>query len=649
MSETAENEESGLGSLALGRGLRLLQVELIKESGEQEVFDLSLSPVTFITGPRNSSKTTTLKVVDYCFGSGHTPSHALGPAIEAKYQAVAVEISIDGHFHRLVRDFRQGHRTKVAVDGTEIDVQELSRWMLQQLGWPSLTIPKGVNPSTARDQIALSFRAMLRHIYRREDSWTEFAAREEEYYRRAVVSLFLGFAPQRYESAAFDLGRAVRKLAEEQAAYREASETARATILTLTRQLGLPAVIDVESLQSVRVELERNLRNANTIRDSIARAAAEAAAGAEVEFGVDTELASHLEMSTQDVAEGAGRLSSLRVVLAEHRRSHDNVRGEIQRLQRLEDSLDVFEQLPVRTCPACEQAIADREHTHGDCYVCGQEVTEDIRRRRADREVRALQSELDDITEAIQRTEIEEVAVTRAYADADAIRVHLTKRLQDSRVVALAPFMAQLEDAATAIGRIRQQIVALPALGSILAREGFAAKNVVAAEREYERLRNLADEESRQATDASTRCAQFADSMNDFLANFNDRVWVGSQITISASDLTFYAATGTWDAKLGAEARVLFFLAYSYALIRLSALDDSRVCPPGVLLLDNPYQQDVSDDVIRDALRLIGEAAVAAGAQVIVAQSRSAAGINVAHQEIRMTKIYDDRPAVEGR
>jgi len=627
--------------LSLGRGLRILRIELVLESGEVEAFDLGRSPVTFITGERNSSKTTTLKVVDFCFGGRKSAERALGPAVTSAYQAVAVEITTNGVRHRLVREFRHGSKTKIRIDGQPHEISEISDWVLGALGWPVLHIPLGVNPSTATQETPLGFRALLRHIYRREASWTEFASQEEEFLRRAVVSLFLGFAPQRYESATFELGQAVRTLGQAEATHREALEGTHRTVSQLTRELNLPSIMDANGLTNARGLLELQLRTTVATRDAITKSAESAALSADAEAGADSEVPARLQELSLDVEEGSHRLAQLRVVLSEHRKSAETVDGEIQRLARLRDSVGVFEQIPVRVCPACEQAVDASGHDHPGCYVCGQEVTIDMRQARAEREMRALRAELSDLREVVERTEAELAGAVQAQSRAEGERARLTAQLQDRRRSALAPFMAQLEDSSVEIGRLRQQMAALPALAAIFERTEKTLEAVDVARGEVDRLRKISDDEARISSDAAKRCEQFADFMNAFLEQMPaDGTWIGLPVTISSEDVAFFVGTGHWDSKLGAETKVLFFLAYTYALVRLAGLDDARVCAPGVLLLDNPYQQGIPSDEVERALNIIGEAAHATGSQVVVTQTRSAQFFEFGHEEIHMPKVY---------
>ena len=627
--------------LQLGRGLRILRVQLVQATGEIEEYDLSRAAMTILTGPRNSSKTTTLKVIDYCLGDDQSVTQKLGAAIEEKYVSVSLDIAIDGKRHQLTRDFDFGRRGRILVDDEDLAVGELSDWLLQRLGWPQLVIPLGINPSTATQQTPLTFRAVLRHIYRREDSWTEFASKEQEFLRRAVVSLLLGLAPSRYETAEYDLGRALRDLAAAEAVYRDVLASTDESVRAVVTQLSLPPIIDSNSLVGARTELRRQLTAAQAEKDALTQAAAAAAHPTEPTPGLDPTLPQRLEEAAADAAAAAEQAASLRRVVAEHQRSRDLVLADVDRLHRLVDAVDIFDDLPVRICPACEQKVdPSRAHDHATCYLCTQPVSGDVRKRRAEREQRALAAELDDLSGALARAETDLDRARIAEGRATEQRAHLARRLHDERVTKLAPFMAALEDAATQIGKTKQQLASLPALETILARRNSADRAVEVARGEVERLTGLAVADARMSSDAAERCGALADSMNEFLAGFQGRGWVDGLVTISTDNLTFYVGTRPWDQQLGAEARVLFFLAYSFGLLHLEADLNSRGCPPGVLLLDNPYQQGLPPNVVEDAVNRLASAATQHSVQVILTQARSTSGITAPHAEIVMPDEY---------
>jgi hypothetical protein len=636
------NDAPSPARLILGRGLRLLSLRMIQRTGELETYDFGNAAFTILTGPRNSSKTTTLKVIDYCLGNRSSAAEALGASIEEKYQQVQLDLAIDGVRHRHTRTFEHGLRGLIVIDDDlRIPVEEWSNWMLQSLGWPTLSIPLGRNAATATQLTPLTFRSMLRHIYRREDSWTEFAYKEEEYLRRAVISMFLGFAAHRYETANYELGRAQRKLAAAEAVYRDICINTDESVQALVQQLTLPPILGVQALEGVRRELQHRLVSAQSERQALTARAEDAVRPTDDVPGLDPALPFELEAASEEAADAAQRVAALRKVIEEHVHSRALVEADIARLHRMIDAVELFNELPVRICPVCEQHVdPNRPHGHGECYLCGQVVSEDIRRRRAEREERALRGELDDLDDVIAHTRDDLLKAEAVEAQAAQNRTRIAYALHDERVARLAPFMAALEDVATEIGRIEKQIAAIPALEAMFSRCTAAGKAEATAREEMERLTHIVVNERRDQSAIMERCATFAERMNEFVKAFQTRAWVEGGIAISADDLTFYVGTRPWDDTLGAEARVLFFMAYCYALLHLDHDFGRRACPPGVLLLDNPYQQGVRIGVVAEAISRLGDAANRNGVQLILTQSRSAANLTMPHSEIRMGKEY---------
>lgn len=630
--------------LNLGRGLRIVEVKLVQNTGEIERYDFSRAAATVLKGPRNSSKTTTLQVINYCLGGRRNIAQAISAPVEEKYAAFVVKVSINGHLHELRRESAYGSRGRIFVnDDVNMAAEELSDWLLSRLGWPSLAIPQGTNPATATSLTPLTFRSLIRHIYRREDSWTEFAYKEEEYLRRAVISLFLGFAPSRYESVEYELGRARHGLASAEAVYADVLNSTTDAVEALTAQLGLPPISDPDSLGTVEAELRGRLEAAQTEREDLTTTAAQAAAREDVSDtpGLNSQLPGEFERASAESASAAELVANLSRVVSEYIHSQSLVQADMARLRRLMDATDVFDEVPVKVCPACEQEVdASAHHDERSCYLCRQPVSGDVARRRAEREERALDAELLEIEDALSRTEAELEQARRAGDAASARRTELGRQLHDKRASTLAPFMAALEDVAKDIGHIEQQLASIPAIKTILDRRVLAANAVEAAETEVQRLEGIATNEVRTASMASRRCGIFADMMNDFLRENKAAQWKEGGVTIASEELTFYVGTRPWNEDLGGESRVLFFLAYSYALLSLSLNQSGEVCAPGLLMLDNPYQQGLPARIVHGALNQIAGAAIAYGAQVIVTQPHDQESINAQHDEILMRRVY---------
>jgi hypothetical protein len=118
---------------------------------------------TAIIGPRNSSKTTTLKMIDFCLGDSDTVENALGSAVAETYVALELTILAGDEEHLILRalDRSFGQLTKVVVDGMPLETREFQSWIMTQLHWPELYIPRGRVARYATERVPLTFRSVF--------------------------------------------------------------------------------------------------------------------------------------------------------------------------------------------------------------------------------------------------------------------------------------------------------------------------------------------------------------------------------------------------------------------------------------------------------------------------------------------------------
>ncbi|WP_406405327.1 hypothetical protein [Streptomyces sp. NBC_01643] len=609
------------------RGIRIAKVRLILHSGEVEEYAFDTTKLNILLGVRNSSKTTTLRVIDYCLGDRGTPVKALNAAVVDKYQALSVEVRINGRPYAITRNLTRGSLSKVYIDDAELTADAFSDWILAELGWPNLNIPLGLNPATAPSLTPLSFRNTLRHIYRDEGSWISFANKEQEFMRQAVVSQLLGYAPRRYgeRRQEYDLACATRQLDEAQSADRQAGESSLQAVTAISHSLNLPLARSTSQIADARNEVATALAAVRRRRQDLTTQIAAIEAGNAEEggapVGYDTaltaayqELAGRLKQATDDT-------TGLREVLAEHQRSARMVEAEIRRMERLSTSIEVFDALPVRMCPACEQDVdPQREHPVDACHLCFQPVDDDKRLRRAKVEIRSLESELEDLEEVIRRTTEDLGASEAAQRDLESQHAAHAQRLNAERAAQLAPFMAELENLAAAAARLEHKLTAFPAIGEILQKRDVTRQALHVAEQRVLEVKNRPRGDQASTLTASERCERFANRMNDFLAPYRSNLWVTSNVSIRDTDLTFYVGSRPWHDALGAASKVLFFLAYSYATLYLAQDLDQDCAFPGCLILDNPYQQGIDEHIVMRVLTTIAQAAEETGTQVISTQ-----------------------------
>jgi hypothetical protein len=633
------------------KGLRVESVTLVHSSGEMDTYAFNTAGLSVLSGVRNSSKTTTLKAIDYCLGNRDSPTEALKAAVADEYVEVSIELTLNGTPTEIRRSLQHGRQNKVVLNGDEFPVGEFSDRILHKLGWPTLSIPKGIQATTATELTPLTFRSLLRHIYRNEDSWTQFADKEQEFLRRAVISYLLGFAPTRYSNHDFELAAAQRRLATAQAAEREVHDSTDRSVAAVCENLQLPTPRSEQQVNSIRTDLRTELDAVVRQRSQLTREVEQLVAGRQegdagaVNHGYDATLSRQYEQATQRLTSTAETVAGLEQVLTAYKQSHNTVRAEIARMERLLASVDVFDSLPVRLCPACEQKIdIHRDHPEGTCYVCTQPVTEDQRRRRGELEKRSLIAEADDLQEVIARTSHDLDHARVDHQHAQSTHQDIARQLNVERAARLAPFMARLEEMAAQTATLEQKLMALPAIEQMLARKTTATQTSQAAQDRLNRLKQQLDETPTTGRNPIDRCALFADRMNEFLNRHRDDVWVAGNVAISVDDLTFYVGTRPWNQVLGAEARVLFFLAYSRALLLLAQDLGDDGPYPGLLMLDNPFQQGIASEVVHEVLRDIANAAEATGAQVISTQAVPVPRLTPEIEQIFMPNTYIGEP-----
>jgi hypothetical protein len=593
-------------------GLRILELDLIRPEGTSDAMNFA-APMTLIRGPRNSSKTTTLKMLDFCLGDGDSATRALGARVAASYLALELTISCHGREHHLNRALSRevGPLGRIVVDGRlELLPRELDDWLLDQLGWPLLMIPLGRDPQRATRLQPLTFRSLLRHIYRREHSWLEFATKEEEYLRRGVISFFLGLAESRYSGEDYRLGEVEREVEALGAAVREAGESAAATLQAFTDQFRLPPVA-INQLDVLEGQLGLELSQLTRSREQLASEVQSLA-------GYDPELGSRYEEINAELEKAHRLTAELGETLDGYSHAVKLLDGEQERLKRLVTSIEAFADLPVRLCPACEQSVdPTRSSDENHCYLCDQEVTLDVRQRRAAAEERAIEQERMDLRDVMGRTERELASARLRIADLENSRAEVAAQLNNRRASLLAPFVAQLEAASAAEATIRQQLAAVPVMRQVLARRTELERELAQAHQRLDLARREYADRHVDTQESARRCVVLANRMNKFLSSMTVEPWGMGEISLTPQEMTFYAGRQTWDQALGAESKVLFFFAYSYALLYLHSDLPGQSPAPGLMILDNPYQQGISDDVIAEALDRFSTTARELGVQVI--------------------------------
>jgi len=150
--------------------------------------------VNLLVGPPNTGKTKWLRTLDHLLGDPDSIEAGFEEHIIEKYDAAAVELFVGEERMFVERRWKEaGSKTKVFVDGVDMGAREFQHLLLQKLGTPLLHFPKG-NPMSGQTWPELSWRMLLRHIYRQQRFWGGLADQQPEGEQHACLLQFLGLA-----------------------------------------------------------------------------------------------------------------------------------------------------------------------------------------------------------------------------------------------------------------------------------------------------------------------------------------------------------------------------------------------------------------------------------------------------------------------
>lgn len=610
--------------LSIGRLERRLS------SGSQE--SLELGPgVNLIVGRPNTGKTKWLQTLDYLLGDpGENPFEGtVEEGLAEKYGAAGAELAVGEERLWVERRWREpGAKTKVFVDGQDMQTREFQQWLLDRLGIPLLSFPKG-NPFSGQTWPELSFRMLLRHIYRQQRFWSSLADQQPDGEQHACLLQFLGLAERLYTE---EYGRLVQlkmdveRLRARREQYKQTLDDLAREVLSeagLSLGANLTTVSAAEHRLTEEIELlrQRRLAMIQGARDQVVVPKDRVRVGrlAEERASVFASLEG-LRHRAKAVAE---RLDQVRVYRSE-------LGDEMDRISRAEDAGAILADLKVTHCPACDQPVSDAAPSSEQCFLCHQRlpdgpIIEELGavRLRFERDRLADESkEADQLADVLQRD---------ASRVAEQIRVaeEQLRTLENELVPARQAVAALIQGEVSAIdmelGQLSERQRQLGRIGVAVGRGQELTERIEAIEREIEPLQERVNEMVR-ATDFDAAASHLEDGMNAYLAAINavrPGVWRHSRVAlnVSASGFTVRIGAKRWQAALGGTDSLYFLMAYHYGLLTLS--DKSDMHYPGVSIIDVPAEmsgeavEDKENFIVQPFIDLLGRDEYR-GAQLVI-------------------------------
>jgi hypothetical protein len=630
-----------------GKYINIIWVSRTLSTGVLE--EISFLPgVNLMVGLPNTGKTKWLETIDYLLGdTGEAPYSEQGDEnadLLEKYAEASMILTLAGERMHVTRKWNEpGIKSKVLVDGSSMAAADFQQEILQRLEIPAVNFPKG-NPMSGQTWPSLSFRIMLRHMYRQQRFWSGLVDLQSDPEQHAALLQFLGIADKVFTN---DYGKLIQlRIEAEKLRSRRDSYSSTLNELALDVFSEPELTVDVNE-QTVRDAAERLQRKQDELLRARTEVLASGLAGLEKNNRSMVESLTEKRVGLVSEIESLGsRQSQAEDRFKEIRSYAKSLQDELDRLQRAEDAGGVLADLKVTHCPACDQSVStDAQHQHGDCFLCHQPVpigidTDELGSLRIKYEKGRIESEQREAQELLSslHEELTGLQTTRNLIS-DEIRA-LDLRLAPARQ-SLSPL---IQDSVSSIdmelGEFAERQRHLTKLGDAVDAGRRLSERIQALENEMEPLKKSV-EAATESADFDGAASKLADGMNAYLSAVNalrPKTWKHSRVNVLLNRSSFSVRVGSkkWRAALGGTDSLYLLMAYHYGLLALSTRKECNF--PGLVIIDFPGEfagesvKDIDNFVVQPFIDLSNRADMA-GTQVIIT-GPSFAGLEVAHREL---------------
>jgi energy-coupling factor transporter ATP-binding protein EcfA2 len=550
--------------------------------------------VNVIVGEKDVGKTTWLKMLDYLMGSTDRPEEEFGEDPANRYQAVQATVRIGQEEFELERRWHEaGNRTKVFANGEAIHDEEFSEFLLTKLGIPLIHFPRG-SPYADRGWPKLSWRMLLRHVYRQERFWGDFAERQLPSEQHACLAQFLGVAEILYPAKFGDLIQRQKELNKLQAQKESYTTLLHAIATELVSQRELSVAVTQESIKDSEDRLTQELGGLKHRREEILSAIKKrqkAETGAR--FLDMQEQRRNLAIQREELLDQRAKVTKRRSDLSQY---VEVLNAELGRIARLKSSGQLLADLKVTQCPVCDQEITPDEG-QDVCYLCARPLPRNdgdlgAALKRVGFEEDQMREEAAELHELIGQLTEEEKAVELELERTAATIRQLEGDLAPAQQLAEAMIPPDLSILDQEAGRIREQLEQLRRVRQALELQNELNEKIRALEVSEAQLSKEINEQL-PAIDFAALSQTMEDGMNNYLNAINAgglKRWDHGRISFAFRERDFQVRVKgrRWDTQIGATSQALVLFAYHYGLMSLVAA--SRFNYPGLVIIDFPVQ-----------------------------------------------------------
>jgi len=586
--------------------LIILEAARGPESGKEDRLQFSTG-VNVIVGPPNTGKSKWLRMIDFLLGSKNNAAESFGEDLAEKYETVSAAVRIGDSEFVLERRWKQpGATTKIFVNDEAYTLVEFYEFLMSELEIPIVHFPQG-NPYGPRSWPELSWRSLLRHLYRRQHFWSDLADNQPDSEQHAALLQFLGLGTKLFSSDYQELVANQKRIVQLQTTkdqFVDMLQRVSQEILT-EKEVGVaitPQSI-AQALDRILLEIsELEDKRAALIGKSIEKATNPKNGNEVGSTSVIEELSRKLAQLNIDRERTVNEITDSETRLDELRSYRKSVIDERGRMGRAVEAGDIIADLKVTNCPVCDQEIISRENNI-DCYLCHRPMPRAdnnlVGRQRLEFELEQLEGEILETDELISHLSDNWDSLKRRLDEIDS-QVRLTQdSLRPTRVAVSSILPPDLHLIDLEIGRLQERREQLLRIQRTLHQRENLSDEIQQIEDALIDLEQKVLEQSR-GIEFERLGDRMGDVMNDYLNQISESAetsWTQGKVSFRINEKRSDVRVGgePWRAKLGGSLTNIFLLAYHYSLLSLTKFSECNY--PGLLLLDFPAEIEESTSV----------------------------------------------------
>jgi len=565
---------------------RRLLVRRVKVTGKK-CFEVGFrNGVNFITGDNGSGKTTILTAIDY--GLGKKDSKFV-PEIQDQSEYIYLELEINAEPITIKRSIIHPY-SKIALynsrinslDETkkeEMNVEDFLSFVLEKLNIDKLEYYKSLKPEFRPKIMPLSFRELFRHCYLQQDGYGELLLKQPERTRKLAFEHLLKIP--------IDTSLEIEKKMKEIDTQLQSLKETCNILSKYYQEFDISPVDKNKRLTELTVAIDKMMKEResfrNKERDKMKAQVKNPPLLNEYQ-GKLAKLNSQINQTNSD-------LNELQVKWIETKKILQVKDDELNQLERLNDAMLIFSDIPITQCPVCSQEITPimrNKINDNQCILCSRPLKK--------REIYSISSErIEILGEIIELKEF----LSNIDNKTKGLKLRLTNLNQDQTsminemnkmTAEYTPGIKEIEDNSESIGRMQVEKENLEKMKTLETKLIEIGENI-------EPLKVLKDQltlENRTQKDSTVALKkEKIEKIENYMSYFLERAKYTNFQTVKLDNSYLPKVNGhSYDDKSASE-KAMAIIAYHYAFLRF-ALEDG-INFPDFLMIDTPKQQEMQD------------------------------------------------------